>query len=139
MSRLLLCEIYEYIGTANIEKIKTLAPVMQEAAVNLYKECQKLDIYFEIVSARRSFKEQKKLYNEMAPIYGYEKVESPGKSLHEIGMAMDIKIGQSNSYNSYYEDIAKIWKEMNKSHAWVHVWGGDNATEYWHFSIKEGS
>lgn len=133
MAKFLLCKIDEYIGIANIEKIRTLAPVMQEAVINLYKKCQKSNIYFDIISARRSFKEQKKLYDEMATIYGYEKIEPPGNSIHEIGMAMDIKIGQSNSYNDYYKDIAKIWKKMDKTHAW----GGDNVAEYWHFSIKE--
>lgn len=134
MAGLLLCGINEYIGTANIEKINTLAPIMQKAVINLYKECQKINIYFDIVSARRSFEEQEILYNEMAPIYGDEKVEPPGNSIHEIGMTMDIKIGQSNSYNGYYKDIAKIWKKMHKTH----YWGGDNIAEYWHFSIKEG-
>lgn len=123
-------DVYEYIGSENIEKIKTLSPLMQKSTINLYKECQKIGIYFEIVSARRSFDEQKELYDTMAPIYGVEKIGIPGMSKHEAGMAIDIKIDKSLSNSIKYNQVADIWKKIGG------CWGGDNIDEYWHFAIE---
>lgn len=126
-------ELYEYIRLENVEKIKTLDPVMQKATIILYKECKNIGVHFEIVSARRSFEEQKKLYDKYHKIYGDEKICFPGSSAHEAGMAIDIKIGDSNSYNVYYDKVAKIWKNMGEDY----YWGGNDIEEYWHFSIGE--
>lgn len=126
-------ELYKYIRFENIEKIKTLDPLMQKATIILYKECKNIGVHFQIVSARRSFEEQKKLYDEYHQSYGDEKIGFPGKSFHEIGMAIDIKIGDSNSYNVYYDKVAQIWKNMGKDY----YWGGNDIEEYWHFSIGE--
>lgn len=126
-------ELYEYIGFENIEKIKTLDSLMQKATIILYKECKNIGVYFEIISARRSYEEQKKLYDKYHQLYGDEKICFPGTSTHEAGMAIDIRIGDSNSYNIHYDKVAKIWKNMGKDH----YWGGDDIEEYWHFSIGE--
>lgn len=124
-------ELYEYIGTENLEKIKTLAPLMQKSTIDFYKKCKSIGINFGIVSAKRSFEEQKNFYNKYYTIYG-ENVEPPGNSVHEIGMAIDIKIGYLNSYNNNYKIMGLIWENMGKNY----FWGGNNCDEYWHFSIQ---
>lgn len=125
-------EMYDYIGSENIKKIKTLAPPMQEATINLYKECKEIGIHFEIVSARRTFEEQKELYDKYNKLYGDEKVKPPDESPHQAGIAIDIKIGNSNSYNPDYDKVAEIWKKKSEEY----FWGGDEIEEYWHFSIE---
>lgn len=124
-------DLAEFIKKGNIEKIKTLAPAMQEATIDLYKECKNKGIHFEIVSARRSFEEQKELYDKWASVYGEEKVSLPGKSEHEAGLAIDIKVDNNLSNSIKYNQIAEIWKNIGG------YWGGDDIGEYWHFEWNE--
>lgn len=126
-------DLAEFITRGNIEKIKTLSLVMQKATIDLYKECRQAGLNFEIVSARRSFEEQKKIYDEWAHIYGVEKTAIPGTSMHEAGLAIDIKIGDTNSYKPEYDKIAEVWKKNGKDY----LWGGDDIDEYWHFQLGE--
>lgn len=127
-------DLAEFIKQENIEKIKTLSLLMQKSTIELYKECKEIGINFEIVSARRSFEEQKELYDKWAHIYGVEKVCIPGTSIHEAGLAIDIKIGDSNSYHLAYDKVAEIWKKKGKEY----IWCGDYIGEYWHFQLGEG-
>lgn len=124
-------DLAEFIKQENIEKIKTLAPEMQKATVELYEECRKQNLCFQIVSAWRSFEEQEQIYKMCGDKYPTQ-VMPPGKSPHQAGLAIDIKIGESCSYSEEYNKIAQIWKEKG------HYWGGDDIDEYWHFEIETG-
>lgn len=124
-------DLYVYIGTKNLEMIKTLASKMQLSVIELYLACKSIGVTFEIVSARRAFEEQKDLYDRYNETYK-GKLYPPGSSLHEAGMAIDIKVGDSNSYNVFYDKIAEVWKNMGEDY----LWGGDYLCEYWHFAIK---
>lgn len=124
-------ELQEYIGKDNLEKIKELHPLMQEKTIELYEKCKESDLYFVIVSGRRSYEEQKKLYDEMAHIYGEEKVGIPGKSEHEAGRAIDIKIDNNLSNSEKYTKIGRIWQSTGG------YWGGDDIDEYWHLGISK--
>lgn len=123
--------IYEYIGEENLEKIQDLHPLMQIQIVELYKTCREEGLHFEIVSGKRSFEEQKKLYEEMASIYGEEKIGIPGTTSHEAGLAIDIKVDNTLSNSEKYTQIGDIWKSMG------YYWGGDSIDEYWHFDMRE--
>lgn len=125
-------EMYDYIGSENIKKIKTLAPPMQEATINLYKDCKEVGIHFEIVRGKATYEEQKKLYDEWAPIYGVDKTGVPGTTKHEAGLAIDIKVDNNLSDSIKYNKIAAIWKKNGG------YWGGDDIGEYWHFQWGEG-
>lgn len=121
-------KIASFINEENIEKIKTLSPLMQKEIIWLYEECEKIGLHFSITSARRTYQQQTELYNQYHQLYPLQ-VSIPGNSGHEKGVAVDIKIGESLSNSTEYDKVAKIWKRKG------FYWGGDDINEYWHFDI----
>lgn len=125
-------ELLKYIGKENLDKIKALNPAMQAKILELYAKCKENSLHFDIVRGLATYEEQKKLYDEMAPIYGVAKTGIPGTTKHEAGLAIDIKVDDSLSNSIKYTQIADIWKKIGGH------WGGDDIDEYWHFQWGEG-
>jgi LAS superfamily LD-carboxypeptidase LdcB len=120
-----------FIGSENLKKIKELDPLMQQKVIKLYELCKEQGYYFNISSGKRTYQQQKELYDKYAHIYGTDKTGIPGNSEHELGVAIDIKIGETLSYSPKYDEIARIWKTLGG------YWGKDDIDEYWHLEIRK--
>lgn len=116
----------------NLEKINSLAPEMQKEVLKFAEICQEQDILFEIVSARRSFEEEQEAFDEYWKDYYDEPLSKDDKGCHQLGLAIDIKIGNSLSYIDEYAIAGKIWQNMG--HTWL---GDDKSKEYWHFQYAK--
>lgn len=125
-------ELQSYIGEKNIQKIEELTPFMQEKTIELYKNCQKEGLFFDIVSGRRSFEEESEIYNLYAEKYPSCQIAIPGTSEHEFGKAIDIIVDNNLSNSEKYTKIGRIWQAMG------YYWGGDDIDEYWHFDLSNG-
>lgn len=125
-------DLFDYIGKENMNKIKELHPFMQEKTIELYKNCQKEGLFFDIVSGRRSFEEESEIYNLYVEKYPACQLAIPGTGEHELGKAIDIIVDNNLSNSGKYTKIGKIWQSMG------YYWGGDDIDEYWHFDLSNG-
>lgn len=91
----------------------------KEAAINFYKLCdeaKKLGYEIIIVSAYRSYKYQKDLYNEYKKNYDKDYLDSccskPGYSEHQTGLAIDVsKFG--DTYENFINTLEFKWMQRN--------------------------
>lgn len=125
-------ELHNYIGEKNIQKIEELTPFMQKKTLELYEKCLKEGLFFDIVSGKRSFEEETKIYNLYAKKYPACQIAIPGTSEHEFGRAIDIIVDNDLSNSEKYTKIGRIWQSMG------FFWGGDDIDEYWHFDLSNG-
>ncbi len=125
-------ELLNYIGEKNIQKIEKLTPLMQEKTIELYQNCRREGLFFDIVSGRRSFEEETEIYNLYAEKYPACQIAIPGTSEHEFGRAIDIIVDNNLANSEKYTKIGRIWQSMG------YYWGGDDIEEYWHFDLSNG-
>ena len=128
---------YSVFGNAS-DRIKKLRPEMQKKVEMLFKYAKGKGWDLTLTSGFRSTAEQEKLYKEyqakLKKGQHPSPVAEPGKSRHEYGCAVDLKIG-STSANSdpRMKDLGAYAKSIGMR--WGGDWKGDRR-ECWHFEIN---
>jgi len=99
------------VGTS----LSSLVPELQPFARALVDLAGQNGLHPRVTSARRSYLEQRSLYNRFLRGANPFPVAAPGTSSHETGEAFDMVVTPVD----YLTDLGRIWQE------WGGTWGGD--------------
>jgi hypothetical protein len=92
----------------------------RDAAQAIFDVAKELDRGFRITSSRRTRADQQRLWNNYVSGQSDLPAAPPGKSKHEMGLAVDIARPDVDPFeDEYLQRLGEIWKEAGG------IWGGD--------------
>lgn len=100
--------------------LSSLAPRFRPFAEELLRVARALDSRFIVTSAKRSRTEQQRLYNRWLSGQSPFPANPPGRSQHELGLAVDLaRFGQDAADDELLRVLGKAWTSAGG------LWGGD--------------
>ena len=110
--------------------IAALDPSLQPGAVALVEEARAAGLQPVVTSTRRTFAEQKRLYDLFLQGRARYPASPPGVGSHEFGWAFDLVV----TPDDYLDDLGDLWE------SWGGTWGGNwRNPDRIHFELKGAS
>lgn len=100
--------------------LRELDPAFKQDAQDLLDLAQEMDPSFVVTSGLRTWQQQQRLYSRYLSGESPLPAAPPGRSQHELGLAIDIaRLNVDPREDDLLEEIGRAWESVGG------VWGGD--------------